>query len=80
LLRFEPRTAPLAEISVEALASIKIGMKEAEVVQKLGVPLSTVSIPEEGRLMGSYHYNVVHDRIGLVQFENGTVTAIVAPK
>lgn len=80
LLRFEPRTAPLPEITVEALASVKVGMKEAEVVQKLGVPLSTVSIPEEGRLMGSYRYNVVHDRIGLVQFENGTVTGIVAPK
>jgi hypothetical protein len=80
LLRFEPRTAPLPEITLEALASVRVGMKEAEVLQKLGEPLSRVSIPEEGRLNDSYRYNVAHDRIGVIQFANGAVIGIVTPK
>ncbi len=80
LLRFEPRTDPLPQITVEQLESVKEGMKEAEVLQKLGEPVSKISIPEDGNLMGTYRYNVANGRTSAVRFENGIVTGIVSPR
>lgn len=77
LLRFEPRTEPPPQITLEALESVKIGMKAAEVLQKLGEPLSKISIPEDGKLIGTYRYNVADGRPGGVRFENGIVTGII---
>jgi len=79
LVRFEPRTEPVPQISVEALESVKAGMKETEVLQMLGEPLSKISIAEEGKLFGTYRYNVSRDRTGAVRFADGIVTGIVSP-
>ena len=80
LVRFEPRTEPLPQITLEALESVKAGMKKAEVVQNLGEPLSKLSIPEDGMLLETYRYNVAPNRTGTVRFANGIVTGIVMPR
>ena len=80
LVRFEPRTEPLPQITLEALESIKAGMKKAEVLQNLGEPLSKLSIPEDGTLLETYRYNVARDRTATVRFANGIVTGIVSPR
>ncbi len=79
LLRFEPRTDPLPQVTVEALQSVKVGMTEAEILQKLGEPVSKIAIPEEGKLMGTYRYNVANGRTSRIRFENGVVTGITSP-
>jgi len=79
LVRFETRTEPLPQITVEALESVKAGMKETEVLQMLGEPLSKISIAEEGKLIGTYRYNVAQDRTAAVRFADGIVTGIVSP-
>lgn len=79
LVRFEPRTDPLPQITLEALESVKAGMKEAEVLQSLGEPLSKLSIPEDGILIETYRYSVVRGRTGTVRFANGIVTGVVSP-
>jgi hypothetical protein len=79
LLRFEPRTEPLPQITLEALEFVQTGMTEAEVLQNLGEPLSKMSIPEDGALIETYRYNVVRGRTGIVRFANGIVTGIVSP-
>lgn len=78
LLRFEPLQEPLPQISVEALESVKVGMKEAEVLQKLGEPLSKILIPEEGKLLGTYRYRVADGHTSSVRLENGIVTGILS--
>jgi len=45
----------------------------------LGEPLSKISIAEEGKLFGTYRYNVSRDRTGAVRFADGIVTGIVSP-
>jgi hypothetical protein len=64
---------------LEQLESITVGMKETEVLQKLGEPLTKISIPEDRGLIGTYRYDVAPDRPGAVQFVNGIVTGIVSP-
>ena len=78
LLRFEPRTEPLPQVSLEALESVKVGMTETEVLQKLGQPASKIAIPEEGKLLGTYRYNLPNGRTSAVRFENGIVTGIMS--
>jgi len=80
LVRFEPRTEPLRQVTLEALESIKAGMKQAEVVQSLGEPVSKLSIPEDGALLETYRYNVAGDRTATVRFANGFVIEIVTPR
>jgi hypothetical protein len=65
---------------LEALESVKAGMKESEVLQNLGEPLSKLSIPENGTLLETYRYGVARDRTGTVRFANGIVTEIVTPR
>ena len=78
LLRFEPKTEPLPQITVEALESVKVGMKEAEVFQKLGEPISKILIPEEGKLLGTYRYSVAGGRTSAIRLENGVVTGVMS--
>jgi hypothetical protein len=80
LVAFEPQTEPIPEITTDALASIAVGMKQAEVRQKLGDPLSRLSIPDDRGLIETYRYNVTGDRPGVVKFANGIVTGIISPK
>jgi len=80
LVRFEPRTERLPQITLEALESVKAGMKKEEVLQSLGEPLSRLSIPEDGMLLETYRYNVARDRTATVRFANGFVTEIVTPR
>lgn len=80
LVRFEPRTEPLPLITLEALASVKVGMKKADVVQSLGAPLSKLSIPEDGTLLETYRYNIAGGGTSTVRFANGIVTEIVTPR
>jgi hypothetical protein len=78
LLRFEPPKDPLPQITPQALESVKVGMKEAEVLQKLGEPLSKILIPEEGKLMGTYRYSVAGGHTSAVRLENGIVSGIMS--
>jgi len=55
-------------------------MKQEDVAQKLGPPLSKVSIPEDGQLIETYRYNTVDDKISIVRFSNGAVTEILPPQ
>ncbi len=78
LLRFEPRSDPSPQVTPEALESVKVGMKEAELLQKLGEPVSKILIPEEGKLMGTYRYSVAGGHTSAVRLENGIVTGIMS--
>ena len=81
LVMFERSTEPVPEITPEALASITIGMNQAEVRQKLGEPLSKISIPDDQGLVETYRYQVApKDRPGVVKFTDGIVVAIVPPR
>jgi hypothetical protein len=79
LLAFDP-PEKLPETPLDALAAITVGMKQEGVVQKLGPPLSKVSIPEDGRLIETYRYNTVNGKTSIVRFSNGTVTEILPPQ
>jgi hypothetical protein len=70
----------LPQITLEALESVKAGMKKAEVLQNLGEPLSKLSIPEDGMLLETYRYNVAPNHTGTVRFAIGIVTGIVSPR
>jgi hypothetical protein len=78
LVAFEPQTEPIPEITSEALGSITLGMNQAEVRQRLGDPLSKISIPNDNGLIETYRYNVTHDRTGVVKFANGIVAGITS--
>lgn len=80
LARFEVQTEPTPEITMEALASITIGMNQAEVRQKLGDPLSKMSIPDEQGFIETYRYQVTKGRPGVVKFTNGIVAGIIPPR
>jgi hypothetical protein len=80
LIRFEPRTEPLPQITLEALESIKAGMQQAELVKSLGQPVSKLSIPEDGTLLETYRYNVTGGRTAIVRFANGIVSEIVTQR
>jgi hypothetical protein len=80
LLPFEPETEKLSELTVEALAGINVGMKQQQVVQKLGPPSSKLTLPEEGELIETYRYRIVNSKITIVRFSNGTVTDIAPPQ
>jgi hypothetical protein len=79
LLPFEPETEKLPELTLEALAGINVGMKQQQVVQKLGPPASKLTLPEEGELIETYRYRIVNSKITIVRFSNGTVTDIAPP-
>jgi hypothetical protein len=79
VLKFDP-PEKLPETPLNALAAITVGMKQEGVVQKLGPPLSKVSIPEDGQLTETYRYNTVNGKISIVRFSNGTVTEILPPQ
>jgi len=80
LARFEVQTEPTPEITLEALASITIGMNQAEVRRRLGDPLSKMSIPDEQGFIETYRYQVTKGRPGVVKFTNGIVAGIVSPR
>jgi hypothetical protein len=75
--RYTPPVNNFPETSVEALASINKGMKQEEVLRKLGPPISRLTIPEEHELIETYRYRLVDDRYGLIRFSNGVVADIV---
>ena len=65
---------------MEALASITIGMNQAEVKRRLGDPLSKMSIPDDQGLIETYRYQVTKGRPGVVKFTNGIVAGVVSPR
>jgi len=79
VLKFDP-PEKLPETPLDALAAITVGMKQEDVAQKLGPPLSKVSIPEDGQLIETYRYNTVDGKISIVRFSNGAVTEILPPQ
>ena len=80
LARFERQTEPTPEITMEALASITIGMNQAEVKRRLGDPLSKMSIPDDRGMVERYRYQVAKGRPGVVKFTNGIVVGIISPR
>jgi hypothetical protein len=71
--------ARLTELAPEVFASIRVGMKQQEVLQQIGNPVSKLAIPEDNELVESYRYPVSSGRAGIVRFSNGVVTEVVAP-
>jgi hypothetical protein len=80
LLRFDPQTEPVPEITTEALASINVGMNQAEVRRRLGAPISKMSIPGDEGLIETHRYNVAPNGTGVVKFANGIVTGVVSSR
>jgi hypothetical protein len=80
LARFELQTEPTPEITVEALASITIGMNQTEVKRRLGDPLSKMAIPDDRGLIETYRYQVTKGRPGVVKFTNGMVAGVISPR
>jgi hypothetical protein len=79
---FIPKYVPpqkLPEVSSEALASVKVGMRQEEVVHALGAPASKVTIPEDSQLMETYRYRLARDKVGVIRFSNGVVVEILTP-
>jgi hypothetical protein len=73
-----PRKLP--EVAADTFASVEVGMRQEDVVRKLGAPESKVSIPEETELIETYRYRVAPDRVGIIRFSNGVVKEISGPK
>ncbi len=71
--------AKLPEVAPEALTAIHVGMKQQEVLQKIGNPLSKIAIPEDNALVESYRYAVLSGKIGVIRFSNGVVTEVAVP-
>lgn len=71
--------AHLPELAPEAIASIHVGMKQQEVLQAIGNPISKLSIPEENELVESYRYPVLSGRVAIIRFSNGQVTEVAVP-
>jgi hypothetical protein len=71
--------ARLPELTPEALTAIHIGMKQREVLQRIGNPTSKLAIPEENELVETYRYPVSPGRVGIIRFSNGTVTEVAVP-
>lgn len=76
---FDPKAEKLPEIGPEKLAAVSKGMTKEDVVAKLGLPASKLSVRNDGEYLESYQYRLGSDKIGVVHFTNGTVTDIVQP-
>jgi hypothetical protein len=79
-VRFDPTAGKYPEITLEALAEIKVGMNQRQVVQKMGPPASKLTIPEDDRIIESYGYRVVDSATAIVRFSNGAVVAVNPPR
>lgn len=80
LIRFEPQTEKLPEITPKQLGQIAIGMKREEVIAKLGPAASKIATENDGAYVESYRYRLGGDKIGFVRFSNGFVTEITVPQ
>lgn len=69
--------ARLPELAPETFGSIQVGMKQAEVLRRIGNPVSKLSIPEDNALVESYRYPVLSGKVGIIRFSNGAVTEVV---
>lgn len=81
----EPVAAPIPvesavkEPTPEEVAGIQIGASEGDVVAALGVPASSVTIPDDdGHLRQSYQYWAKGSQIGTVRLDNGYVVKVEA--
>jgi sulfur carrier protein ThiS len=80
LIRFEPQTEKLPEITREQLAQVAVGMKREDVVAKLGPAASKIATENEGAYVESYQYRLGGDKVSFVRFSNGFVTEITVPE
>jgi hypothetical protein len=74
--RYVPPIDAVPDISPEALAAVATGMPQAEVLRKLGTPLSKLTVPEPGELVETFQYHVTNGKSTIVRFSNGVVTGI----
>jgi hypothetical protein len=78
-----PRYVPppkLPEVAADVFASVQVGMRQEDVVQRLGAPESKIAIPEESELIETYRYHITQDQVGIVRFANGVVQEVSKPK
>lgn len=79
LIQFDPHAEKLPEIAPEALTQVSKGMKQEDVVAKLGLPASKLSLQDDGIYVESYQYRLAGDKISIVRFSNGIVSEIIRP-
>ena len=70
-----PELAP-QPVSPEKFAEVKIGMDRASVIENLGVPQSSISIPEETGVVETLNYLLTNGRGVKVRIESGRVSEI----
>lgn len=78
-----PRYVPpgkLPEIAPEALASVRVGMRQLDVVRRLGPPEFRIAIPEETELVETCRYRLSQNRLAVIRFSNGVVAEIRGPE
>lgn len=67
----------LPTVSVQAISAIRVGMAREQVLEKLGAPLSQISVPEDdGELHETLHYNLPENRPSSIRLSNGTVVEV----
>ena len=69
-----PKPAP-----VERFQAIKIGMERSQVIENLGTPQSSLSIPDENGVTETLNFVLTDNRWVKVIIQNGKVTEIKAP-
>ncbi|MDP8980193.1 MAG: hypothetical protein M3O35_06345 [Acidobacteriota bacterium] len=72
-----PRPAPkLGQPSADELRAIATGTPRGELMARLGLPSSRISIPDDSGLLEIYRYSGVNGLAGSVRLENGLVVAV----
>lgn len=70
-----PEPAPQG-VTPDEVRQIEVGMARAEVLAKLGAPVSRFSIPDDTGLIEVYHYHAHGEPSGTVRLLNGNVTTV----
>jgi hypothetical protein len=69
-------TPKLGQPSADELRAIATGTPRGELMARLGLPSSRISIPDESGLLEIYRYSGLNGLAGSVRLENGLVVAV----
>jgi hypothetical protein len=70
-----PELAP-QPVSPEKFAEVRVGMKRASVIESLGVPQSSISIPDETGVVETMNYLLTNGRGVRIRIQSGRVSEI----
>jgi hypothetical protein len=72
-----PAAAPrIGQPTAEDLRAVTNGSPRGELIARLGLPSSRVTIPDDNGLLEIYRYSGADGLVGSVRLENGLVVAV----